>query len=134
MAPSESVGELATEEEALDASERMDSSLILVWSGSSSTLTGRIVPCSAALMTSCLGSVMIAPVDFEHGDSSMGVTVMREEDGESNDCARILTLGDGVLGGAIIVAMMERRSSSGDVMLRNINQERRWEFKASRLS
>ena len=105
MFPSESVGELATEEEALELSDRMDSSLILVWRGSS-TLTGRIAPCSAALMTSCLGSDMIAPVDFEHGDSSMGVTVMREEEGESKDCARILTFGDGVLGGAIIVAMM----------------------------
>jgi len=100
---SDLVGELATDEDVLDASDRMDSSLILVCNGSS----GCILPCSVALRTSWRGSGLqtIAPTDLEKGDSSIGVTLMRDE-GESNDCARIRTLGDGVLGGAIRVAIL----------------------------
>jgi hypothetical protein len=45
------LGELLAEEAALDASERIDSSLILVFRGSS-ILTERIAPCAAALMAS----------------------------------------------------------------------------------
>lgn len=105
MSPSESVGELATDEEVSESSDMIESSLILVCNGSK-MLTGRIAPCSAAFKTSCRGKGLatIAPVDLEHGDSSIGVIVMRD-DGESKDCARMRTFGDGVLGGTIMVAM-----------------------------
>jgi hypothetical protein len=81
----ESVGELAMDDEALDASDKIDSSLILVCNGTS-TLAGRSSICFAASSTSCRSNafVAIAPVDFEKGDSSIGVTVTREE-GESKD-------------------------------------------------
>lgn len=110
MFDSESVGELEMEDVS-ESSDSMDSSLILVCSGSR-RLMGRIAPRSAAFMTSCLGSGFNMPVDLEHGDSSIGVTVMREE-GESKDCARMRTFGEGVLGGAIIVAMMQRQYRRG---------------------
>jgi hypothetical protein len=45
------LGELLSEEAGLDASERMESSLILVLRGSS-ILTERIASCAAALMAS----------------------------------------------------------------------------------
>jgi hypothetical protein len=49
--------------------------------------------------------VTIVPVDLEKGDSSIGVTLIRDE-GESKDCDRMRTFGDGVRGGAITVAML----------------------------
>jgi hypothetical protein len=106
---SESVGELAAEDGALDASDRKDSSLILVCSGSS-TLKGRSAHCSSDSRTWLRAKDLVAidPVDLEKGDSSIGVTLMRDE-GESNDCARMRTLGDGVRGGAIMVAMLMRQ-------------------------
>ena len=48
---------------------------------------------------------MIEPVDFEYGESSIGVTLIRDE-GESKDCDRMRTLGEGVRGGAMIVAIL----------------------------
>jgi hypothetical protein len=109
MSPSESVGELATDDEALDPIESIDSSLIFVFNGKS-TLTGFKSMCSAVPITSLRAKVspMIAPVDFEKGDSSIGVTLMRDE-GESKLCARMRTLGDGVRGGAVIVDMVVRQ-------------------------
>jgi hypothetical protein len=99
------VGELTTEDEALDAPDMMDSSLIFVCSGRS-TLAGWNSSCSAASSTSRCGSafVTIDPVDLEKGDASISVMPMRDE-GESNDCDRMRTLGDGVRGGAVVVAM-----------------------------
>jgi hypothetical protein len=53
----------------------------------------------------------MVPVDLEKGDNSIGVMLMREE-GELKDCERMRTLGDGVRGGgAIVVAMLPKRSS-----------------------
>jgi hypothetical protein len=105
MSPSESVGELATEDEVLDASDMMDSSLIFVCNGRS-TLAGSKSPWSAASGPPRCDSafVTIDPVDLENGDASNKVTPMRD-DGESKDCERIRTLGDGVRGGAIVVAI-----------------------------
>lgn len=110
MFDSESVGELATEE-ALDVSESMDSSLILVCRGSR-ILMGRI----AGTLRFEKDLVAMALVDFEHGDSSIGVTLIREE-GESKDCDRMRTLGDGVLGGAMVVAMLMRPQRQNEVTL-----------------
>jgi hypothetical protein len=48
------------------------------------------------------------PVDLEKGESSIGVTLIREE-GESKDWDRIRTLGEGVRGGGgRRVAMVQR--------------------------
>jgi hypothetical protein len=47
----------------------------------------------------------MAPVDLEKGDSSTGVTARRDE-GESKDCDRMRTLGDGVRGGGHMVAIL----------------------------
>jgi hypothetical protein len=67
-------------------------------------------PCSVALSPSRYGTSMV-PVDLEKGDNSIGVMLMREE-GELKDCERMRTLGDGVRGGgAIVVAMLPKRSS-----------------------
>lgn len=106
--PSKSVGELATDDEALDPTESIDSSLIFVFSGKR-TLTGFRSVRSAVARTSSREKLLptMAPVDFEKGDSSIGVTLMRDE-GESKDCARMRTLGDGVRGGAVVVAMLKR--------------------------
>lgn len=54
MADSGFVGELDTDEEALEASERIDSSLIFVWSGCK-TLMHRSVPPAEFPKISCLG-------------------------------------------------------------------------------
>lgn len=64
----------------------MESSLNLVCN---TTLFRRSTPCSAALSALYRGSglVMMEPADFEYGESSMGVTLMREE-GESKDWER----------------------------------------------
>jgi hypothetical protein len=111
---SESVGELGSEDKLPDASDMIDSSLIFVWSGRS-TLAGLISPWSMVSSTLCRGYAFatIALVDLEKGDSSIGVTLMRD-DGESKDCDRMRTLGDGVRGGAITVAMLVtmRRNNS----------------------
>jgi hypothetical protein len=113
MSPSESVGELAIDDEALEVSESMDSSLILVWSGRST-----FTPFSATLSTLCMGYRFstIDPVDLEYGESSIGVTLMRDE-GESKDCARMRTFGDGVLSGTIMVAMMLRHDDYSKLLL-----------------
>jgi hypothetical protein len=106
MGESSVVGELVGEDEALDVSDSIiESSLILVWSGTS-ILIGRSVGCSEFFMwEKCMGAS--APVDFEHGDSSIGVTLIRDE-GESKDCERMRTLGEGVRGGtATVVAILE---------------------------
>lgn len=89
------VGELEADDEALDS---MLSSLILVCR---TTGLRALMTCSAAPRASYLGSGFeIALVDFEYGESSMGVTEMRDE-GESKDCERwIRILGDGVRSGA----------------------------------
>jgi hypothetical protein len=50
---------------------------------------------------------MSEPVDFDSGDSSIGVMLIRD-DGESNDRDRMRTFGEGVRGGAMSVAMMGR--------------------------
>lgn len=104
MLDSESVGELATDELALMSSDSIDSSLIFVCNGRS-TLMGRTVP-SAPLNPFCFTKALVAmvPVDFEHGDSSIGVTLMRDE-GESKDCDLMRTFGDGVRGGTMIAAI-----------------------------
>lgn len=102
---SESVGELATKDGALDESDRMDSSLILVCNGRS-MLMGLFAPCSV-LFKCGKRFVAIEPVDLENGDSSIGVTLMRDE-GESKDMDRMRTFGDGVRGGAIMVAILQR--------------------------
>jgi hypothetical protein len=83
----------------------IDSSLIFVCSGRS-TLAGWKSPWSAASCPSLCDKafVTIDPVDLEKGDASNRVTPMRDE-GESKDCDRMRTLGDGVRGGAIVVAM-----------------------------
>jgi hypothetical protein len=44
-------------------------------------------------------------VDFEKGGSSIDVSVIRDE-GESKDCDRMRTLGEGVRRGGSIVAML----------------------------
>lgn len=82
---------------ALEVSER-DSSLIFVLSGSK---------------TWCCGTVFVTlmfPVDFENGDSSMGVEALSLviDDGESkeNDCERMRTFGLGVRGGTARRAAM----------------------------
>jgi hypothetical protein len=108
MSPSESVGELVTDDEALDPTESIDSSLIFVFNGKS-TLTGFKSVCSAVASTSLRPKVLfaMAPVDFEKGDSSICVILICDE-GESKDCARMRTLGDGVRGGAVVVAMLKR--------------------------
>jgi hypothetical protein len=54
------------------------------------------------------------PVDLENGESSIGVTLTRDE-GESKDCDRIRTLGEGVRGGGRRVAMMQRGGSDNGV-------------------
>jgi hypothetical protein len=48
---------------------------------------------------------MSEPVDFDKGPSSMGVVSIREE-GESNDNDRMRTLGEGVRGAAMSVAIL----------------------------
>jgi len=113
MLDSELVGELATDEDTLESSDSMDSSLILVCSGRS-TLTGRTVLCSAPLISSCFIKVLVAivPVDFEYGDSSMGVTLTRDE-GESKDSDLIRTFGDGVRGGTMIAAISKQSKVQG---------------------
>jgi hypothetical protein len=59
--------------------------------------------------------VTIAPVDLENGDCSIGVTLIRDE-GESKDCDRMRTVGEGVRGGAVTLAILMRpRSSSGRI-------------------
>jgi hypothetical protein len=104
ISSSELVGELASDDASLDASDMMDSSLIFVWSGKS-TLMGCTSPCSITLSPSRKGTSMV-PVDLEKGDTSIGVMLMREE-GELKDCERMRTFGDGVRGGgAIVVAML----------------------------
>jgi hypothetical protein len=57
--------------------------------------------------------------DLEYGDSSIGVTLIREE-GESKDCERwILTFGEGVRGGgqarAAILGVFPNKSSELDI-------------------
>jgi hypothetical protein len=105
MSRSESVGELVADDGALDASDRKDSSLILVCNGRSTPI-GRNAPISTSLCAKDL--VAMEPVDLEKGDSSIGVTLMRDE-GESKDCARMRTLGDGVRGGTIVAAILMRQ-------------------------
>jgi hypothetical protein len=99
------VGELTTDDEALDEADMIDSSLIFVCSGRS-TWAGWNSSSSAASSTLWCGSafVTIDPVDLEKGDASISDMPMRDE-GESNDCDRMRTLGDGVRGGAVVVAM-----------------------------
>jgi hypothetical protein len=106
MSCSEWVGELASGDEALDASEVIDSSLIFVWSGKNA-LAGRRSPCSSDSSACCSDTalVTIVPVDFEKGDSSIGVTLIRDE-GESKDCDRMRTFGEGVRGVAIPLAIL----------------------------
>lgn len=55
------------------------------------------------------GQISIAEADLEYGESSMGVTLMREE-GESKDWERWMrTFGEGVRGGgAKVVISMDR--------------------------
>jgi hypothetical protein len=55
---------------------------------------------------------LIEPVDFEYGESSIGVTLIRDE-GESKDCDRMRTLGEGVRGGAMIVVIVQRSMVQG---------------------
>lgn len=105
---SESDGELAIDDEALDVSDSIDSSLIFVCNGKR-MLTGFNSSCSI-VPTSLRTNVLMAPVDLLKGDSSIGVTLMRDE-GESKDCARMRTLGEGVRGGAVTVAMLMRQQS-----------------------
>ena len=89
----------------LDASERIESSLIFVCSGSS-TFVALSSPCSCVLKCGTT-SVAMAPADREKGDTSIGVMLVCDE-GESKDCERMRTLGDGVRGRAITVAIVMR--------------------------
>lgn len=54
--------------------------------------------------------MLMLPVDFENGDSSMGVDalslVIDEGESKENDCERMRTFGLGVRGGAIRRAAM----------------------------
>jgi hypothetical protein len=81
----ELVGEVVTDEEvALNASENIDSSLALVFRGGRA-LADLSPPAAIPLfIISSLGNVFNDPVDFENGDSSIGVTLMWRN-GESND-------------------------------------------------
>lgn len=90
------IGELEADDEAEDS---MLSSLILVCKAIGFRA---VMASSAAPRASYRGSGFeIALVDFEYGESSMGVTDIRDE-GESNDCDRcIRILGEGVRGGAM---------------------------------
>lgn len=87
MFESEFVGELVIDgdddDDVLEASERNDSSLILVCKGTS-TLVDRMVSSSTVAVLPRIDVVAKDPVDFEKGDSSMGVAPMRD-DGESKD-------------------------------------------------
>lgn len=65
----------------------------------------------------------MAMVDFEKGDSSTGVTLMRDE-GESKDCARMRTLGDGVCGGAVTVSMFRLGSDDENRATQNKRREK----------
>lgn len=114
ISPSSSASdsELVPDDGALDATDMIDSPLIFVWSGKS-ILAGSSSPCSSALSAFCRAETM-APVDLEKGDSSTGVIARREE-GESKDCDRMRTLGDGVRGGGHMVAMLFRRWSDHEV-------------------
>ena len=109
---STSDSELAPDEGALDATEMIDSPLIFVWSGKS-TLAGSSSTTSSALSVFCRAEA-ITPVDLEMGDFSTGVIARRDE-GESKDCDRMRTLGDGVRGGGYMVAMLFGRRSDHEV-------------------
>lgn len=100
MCDSDSGGELAVEEAVLDKVESMDRLLILVCRVSSAP-TEEISPLCLAPFLEWKGFVAMESMGFENGDWSMGV----REDGESNDCDRMRTLGDGVRSGAVVVAI-----------------------------